>query len=71
MRSYLHTITQHQAYIEKLSLSIKIKLKDFETRIEYTTACVRCIQKKGHGHERRDVVTAHFCQESQHPDWKR
>ena len=50
MRSYLHTITRHQAYIEKLLLWINIKQKDLETRIDHAPACVRFIQKKGRGH---------------------
>ena len=50
MHSYLHTITRHQAYIEKLLLWIKIKKKDLETHIGHTPACVRFVRKKGHGH---------------------
>ena len=37
MYSYLHTITWHQAYIEKVSLWIKIKpVKDLKTHIDRT-----------------------------------
>ena len=35
MCSYLHTIIQHQAYIEMMSLWVKIKLKDLETCIDH------------------------------------
>ena len=64
MHSYLHTITRHQAYIEKLSLWIKIEQKDLETRTDPAPTCVRFIRKNG-------AVTAHFRQESQYPDRKR
>ena len=57
MRSYLHTITRHQAYTEKLSLWIKIEQKDLETRIDNAPTCVCFIQKRG-------IVTAHFHQVS-------
>ena len=50
MRSYLHTITPHQAYIEKLLLWIKIKQKDLETCIDHAPACIRFVRKKGCGH---------------------
>ena len=50
MCSYLQTITQHQAYIEKLSLWIKIKQKDLETRINHAPACMHFVQVKGRGH---------------------
>ena len=59
IRSYLHTITRHQAYIE-VSLWIKIKQKDLETRIDHAPTCVRFIRKKGRGHR----------QESRYPDRK-
>ena len=45
MRSYLHTIKQHQAYIEKLSLWIKIKQKDLEARINHTPAFICCTKE--------------------------
>ena len=61
MSSYFHTDKQYQACIEKLSLWIKIKKMDLETRIDHAPACVHFIRKKG-------TVTAHFRQESQHPD---
>ena len=51
MSSYLYTITRHQAYIEKLSLWIKNKQKDLETRIDHVPACVRFV------YERRGMVT--------------
>ena len=62
MRSYLHTITRHQAYIEKLSLSIKIKQKDLETHIDHAPAFVLRF------YEKRGAITAHFRQESRYPD---
>ena len=50
MRSYLHTITRHQAYIEKLLLWIKIKQRDLETRIDHAPACICFVQKNRRGH---------------------
>ena len=50
MHSYLHTIIQHQQYIEKLSLLIKIKLKDWETHIDHVPACISFVRKKGYSH---------------------
>ena len=50
MRSYLHTITRHQIYIERLSLWIKIKQKDLETRIDHAPTCICFIRKKGLSH---------------------
>ena len=50
MRSHLHTITPHQAYIEKLLLWIKIKQKDLEKCIDHAPACVRFVRKKRLGH---------------------
>ena len=38
MRIYLHTITWHQAHIEKLELWIKFKRKDLETCIDHAPA---------------------------------
>ena len=55
MHNYLHD-TKH-AYIEKLSLWIKINQNDLETRIDHAPACVRFVREKG-------TVTAHFRQES-------
>ena len=46
MRSYLHTITRHQAYTEKLSPWIKNKQKDLETHIDHAHACICFVQKK-------------------------
>ena len=60
LQVYLHAITWHQAYIEKVLLWIKIKQKDFETRIDHTPACVRFVRKGG-------AVTASFRQESRYP----
>ena len=64
MRSYLHTIARHKAYIEKLLLWIKIKQKDLKTCIDHTPSCVHFVRKKGRGH-------CTFHQESRYPDRKR
>ena len=47
MCSYLHTVTQHQAYVEK---TVTIEQKDSETHIDHAPACVHCVQKKGCSH---------------------
>ena len=44
MRSNMHTITPHQAYIEKLSLWIINKQKDLETHIDHAPACVHFVR---------------------------
>ena len=53
---YLHTITQHQVYIEKLLLWIKIKQKDLKTRIDQAPACVNFVRKKGCKISRQEKV---------------
>ena len=63
MRSYLHIITHHQAYIEKVSLWNNIKQNDLETRFDHAPACVHFIQRRG-------MVTAHLHQESRYIDRK-
>ena len=64
MHSYLHSITRHEEYIEKVSLWIKIKQKNLETHGPHP--CLRTLNL----HERRGAVTAHFRQESRYPDRK-
>ena len=69
MSSYLHTggaapdtlLRNTNGYIEKLSLWIKIKQKNLETRIDHALLAYV-------SYERRGVVTAHFRQESRYPD---
>ena len=47
MRSYLHAITRHQTYIEKLSLWIQIKQKDLETHINHAPDVYVSYEKRG------------------------